>query len=405
MTELEGRRILLIVSGGIAACKAPELVRELVRRGAQVRCLPTRGAKQFVTPLTLQTLSGQAVADELFDLTTEHEIGHIQLSREAELIVVAPVTAHLLARMAHGLADDLASTVLLATDTPVLVAPAMNVRMWTHPATQANLATLAQRGVRVVGPAEGEMACGEYGPGRLAEVPDIVAAIQAALTPADQRLRGRRAIVTSGPTREPLDPVRFLSNQSSGRQGHAIAAALAELGAAVTLVTGPVTLADPPGVDTRHVETAEEMLAACRAALPADIAVCAAAVSDWRAAAPAPGKLKKDADATPPRLELVANPDILATLAGLPADRRPALVVGFAAETDHLLEHARAKLARKGCDWIIANQVGPGTDTFGGPDNTVHLIDAADMESWPTAAKTEIARRLARRIADHLETR
>ena len=397
---LAGKRVLLLVGGGIAAYKALELIRLLRAEEVGVTCVLTRAGAQFVTPLSLQALSENRVYTDLFSLTDESEMGHIQLSRAADLLVVAPATADLLARMAAGLADDLAATVLLATDTPVLVAPAMNVRMWQHPATVANLATLRARGVAVVGPDEGAMACGEFGPGRLAEPPAILAAIAARLDGAGP-LAGRRALVTSGPTHEPIDPVRYLANRSSGRQGHAIAAALAELGAAVTLVSGPVGIADPPGVRVERVETAEQMLAACLAALPADVAVMAAAVADWRVADPGGQKLKKVAGAPPPALALTPNPDILARVAGL-ATGRPRLVIGFAAETEHVLAHAQAKRARKGCDWIVANDVSPATGIMGGEQNEVHLVSADAVEDWPRMTKTEVASRLARRIAEAL---
>ena len=394
------RKILLIVSGGIAAYKALELIRLLRAEGIAVTCVLSRNADQFVTPLALQALSENRVYRDLFSLTDESEMGHIQLSRAADLVVVAPASADLLARMAAGLADDLASTLLLATDKRVLVAPAMNVRMWEHPATQANMATLAARGVQVVGPDEGAMACNEWGFGRLAEPPAILAAIVGMLeTAAGERpLAGKRALVTSGPTHEPIDPVRYIANRSSGKQGHAIAAALAELGARVTLVSGPVTIPDPPGVAVQRVETAAEMLAACEAALPADVAVFAAAVADWRVADAAAAKIKKTPGAPPPHLELIANPDILAAIARAGA-RRPRLVIGFAAETDDLLANAGEKRARKGCDWIVANDVSPASGNMGGEDNAVHLVTAEGVEHWPRLPKTEVARRLAERIA------
>jgi phosphopantothenoylcysteine decarboxylase/phosphopantothenate--cysteine ligase len=328
-------------------------------------------------------------------------MGHIQLSRSADLLVVAPASADLLARMAAGLADDLAATVLLATDKPVLVAPAMNVRMWEHAATQANMATLRQRGVQVVGPDEGAMACNEYGFGRLAEPPVIRDAIAALLAPAPRPLAGKHALVTSGPTQEPIDPVRYIANRSSGRQGHAIATALASLGARVTLVSGPVSLADPPGVAVRHVETAAEMLEVCQAALPAEVAVCAAAVADWRVANAARGKIKKQPGRDAPTLSLVANPDILATLSAK-GPARPRLVVGFAAETDDLLDNAAAKRARKGCDWIVANDVSPETGIMGGTENVIHLVTEAGTEHWPRLSKQEVAQKLAARIAQAL---
>ncbi len=396
--SLAGRSVLLIVSGGIAAYKSLELVRLLRREGASVRCVLTAAGARFVTALSLEALCEQPVHSDLWTLDEASGMGHIQLSRAADLVVVAPASADLLARMAAGLADDLASTVLLATDTPVLVAPAMNVRMWTHQATAANLATLRGRGVAVVGPDDGAMACGEFGPGRLAEPPAILATIAAMLGggPLAGPLAGRHALVTSGPTHEPIDPVRYIANRSSGRQGHAIAGALAALGARTTLVSGPVALPDPPGVEVVRVETAADMLAACLAALPADVAVCAAAVADWRAAEAGTEKMKKRADGTPPTLALAENADILATLARA-GPGRPRLVVGFAAETERLLEHAAEKRARKGCDWVVANDVSEGV--FGAAENQVVLLTAEDAEPWPRAAKTAIAERLARRIA------
>jgi phosphopantothenoylcysteine decarboxylase/phosphopantothenate--cysteine ligase len=401
MNTLSGKRVLLIVSGGIAAYKALELIRLLRAAGCAVTCVTTRAAGHFVTPLSLQALSESKVYTDLFSLTDESEMGHIQLSRSADLLVVAPASADLLARMAAGLADDLAATVLLATDKPVLVAPAMNVRMWEHPATQANMATLRQRGVQVVGPDEGAMACNEYGFGRLAEPPVIRDAIAALLAPALRPLAGKHALVTSGPTQEPIDPVRYIANRSSGRQGHAIATALASLGARVTLVSGPVSLADPPGVAVRHVETAAEMLEVCQAALPAEVAVCAAAVADWRVANAARGKIKKQPGRDAPTLSLVANPDILATLSAK-GPARPRLVVGFAAETDDLLDNAAAKRARKGCDWIVANDVSPETGIMGGTENVIHLVTEAGTEHWPRLSKQEVAQKLAARIAQAL---
>ena len=396
---LHGKRILLIVSGGIAAYKSLELVRRLRERGAAVRCVLTRGGSQFVTPLSLAALSEDKVYTELFSLTDEAEMGHIQLSRDADLLVVAPATADILAKMTHGQADDLASTVLLATDKDVMVAPAMNVRMWEHPATQANLEILRARGVHVIGPEEGDMACGEYGLGRLAEPDDIAAAVSDFFQ-TSAPLSGRRALVTSGPTREPIDPVRYIANRSSGRQGHAIAAALASHGAQTTLVSGPTHLPDPPGVTVVRVERARDMLAACEAALPADVAVCAAAVADWRVARAADEKLKKNGGGAP-TLEMAENPDILATLSAA-ANTRPSLVVGFAAETEQVVEHARAKRERKGCDWILANDVSPGTGTFGGNDNTIHLVSADGVEDWPRMSKADVANRLATRVAETL---
>ena len=396
---LHGKRILLIVSGGIAAYKSLELVRRLRERGAAVRCVLTRGGSQFVTPLSLAALSEDKVYTELFSLTDEAEMGHIQLSRDADLLVVAPATADILAKMTHGQADDLASTVLLATDKDVMVAPAMNVRMWEHPATQANLEILRARGVHVIGPEEGDMACGEYGLGRLAEPDDIAAAVSDFFQ-TSAPLSGRRALVTSGPTHEPIDPVRYIANRSSGRQGHAIAAALASHGAQTTLVSGPTHLPDPPGVTVVRVESARDMLAACEAALPADVAVCAAAVADWRVARAADEKLKKNGGGAP-ALEMAENPDILATLSAA-ANTRPSLVVGFAAETEQVVEHARAKRERKGCDWILANDVSPGTGTFGGDDNTIHLVSADGVEDWPRMSKADVANRLATRVAETL---
>ena len=401
---LNGKRILLIVAGGIAAFKSLELIRRLRERGATVRCVITEAGARFVTPLSLQALSEDRVYSDMFSLTDESEMGHIELSREADLLVVAPATANILARMAAGLADDLAATVLLATDKPVLAAPAMNVRMWTHAATVANVETLKKRGVSFVGPNDGAMACNEHGPGRMSEPEEIVAAVEGLLTAERPRLEkplaGKRAVVTSGPTREAIDPVRYISNHSSGKQGHAIASALARLGAEVTLVSGPVAIPDPAGLGTVHVDSADQMLAACLAAGPVDIAVCAAAVADWKAAHPAGSKIKKQAGAAPPALELTPNPDILATLSK-PGPKRPALVVGFAAETENLVANAIDKRKRKGCDWIVANDVSAAAGTFGGERNTVHLISAAGVEDWPTLAKDDVALRLAGRIALH----
>ncbi len=395
------QRLLLVIGGGIAAYKSLELIRRARERGWSVRCVLTPAATQLVTPLSVASLSGDKVYTELFSLTDEAEMGHIRLSREADLVVVAPATADLLAKMAQGHADDLASTLLLATDKPVLVAPAMNPFMWSHPATRRNVTRLVEDGIRLVGPNPGDMACGEIGDGRMAEPHEILAAIEATLHARPGPLSGRRALVTSGPTREAIDPVRYLSNHSSGKQGHAIATALRDAGATVTLVTGPVALADPPGVDVVHVESAREMLDACERALPVDIAVCAAAVADWRPAGAAGAKLKKEHGA-PRVLELVENPDILCTLARRDA-LRPALVVGFAAETDDLLAHAEAKLARKGCDWIVANRVGPGTDTFGGDGNSVHLLRRGrPAEAWPPMSKTAVGVKLVAAIAEEL---
>jgi len=396
--SLAGKKLLLIVSGGIAAYKALELVRLLSKAGCGVTAVLTKSGAQFVTPLSLQALTAEKVYTELFSLTDESEMGHIELSRAADLVAVVPASADILAKMAAGLADDLATTLLLATDKRVLAAPAMNVRMWQHAATQANLATLAERGVLIVPPDEGPMACGEFGPGRLAEPPVILAAIAAALG-AGGALAGKHAIVTSGPTHEPIDPVRFLGNRSSGKQGHAIAAALGALGAKVTLISGPVTIPDPPGVTTLHVETAIQMLKAVEAALPADIAVCAAAVADWRAAALAPHKLKKNGNG-PPALELTENPDILRQISAA-GPARPKLVIGFAAETQNLEENAAAKLKRKGCDWIVANNV-LGTGIMGGAENQVTIITKAGAESWPMLDKQTLAGKLAARIAEQI---
>ncbi|MGN6376916.1 MAG: bifunctional phosphopantothenoylcysteine decarboxylase/phosphopantothenate--cysteine ligase CoaBC [Sphingomonas sp.] len=404
------KRILLIVGGGIAAYKACELVRLMRKAEMSVRCVLTDGGAHFVTPMTLAALTENKVHTSLWDLKDEAEMGHIQLSREADLVVVAPATADLLAKMAAGIADDLATTLLLATDKPVLAVPAMNVRMWQHPATRRNVATLRGDGVMIMTPDEGPMACGEYGPGRLPEPEAIVAAIAQHLATGRSdgedpvgtspepkgRLAGKHILVTAGPTHEPIDPVRYLANRSSGKQGFAIAEALAARGARVTLVAGPVALATPPGVERVDVETAQDMANAVAQALPADAAVMVAAVADWHVDA-APQKIKKG-DA-PPRLELAENPDILAMLARSP--RRPALVIGFAAETDRVIEHATDKRAKKGADWIIANDV--SGDVMGGDANTIHLVRASGVESWETLPKSAVAERLAERIADALE--
>jgi phosphopantothenoylcysteine decarboxylase/phosphopantothenate--cysteine ligase len=403
------RRVLLIIGGGIAAYKALETIRLLRRLGVKTRAVLTQAACEFVTPLSVGALTEDKVFMPLFDLTDEAEMGHIQLSRDADLILVLPATADLLAKMAHGHADDLASTVLLATDAPVMVAPAMNVRMWEHPATRANLALLAERGVRIAGPVEGEMACGEYGFGRLAEPEDIVAAVEAwlHLYPTKPEapwlharpLDGRRALVTSGPTHEPIDPVRYLANRSSGRQGHAIAGALAGFGADVTLVSGPTRLAPPLGVETVAVETAAEMRDACHAALPCDVAVFAAAVADWRPDRLAAEKIKKSGGAPAP-IALAMNPDILAEIADLTVGR-PELVIGFAAETTDMTANAAAKRNAKKCDWIVANSVATGSGTFGGTSNAVTLITDDGEDRWPAMDKSAVAARLAHRIADH----
>jgi phosphopantothenoylcysteine decarboxylase / phosphopantothenate---cysteine ligase len=394
--SLANRRVLLVITGGIAAYKSLDLIRRLRERGAAVRAILTPAALRFVTPLAVETLTGDRVYSDLFSLTGDSEMSHLRLAQEADIVVVAPATADILARMAAGIADDLAATLLLATDKPILVAPAMNHRMWHHDATQANMDRLAARGITRIGPETGALAEGETGPGRMAEPLAIVAAIEAML--AAGPLTGRRALVTSGPTHEPIDPVRYIANRSSGKQGHAIAAALARAGAECVLVAGPTAEPDPPGVTVRHVATAREMLAACEAALPVEIAVCAAAVADWRVEA-APRKLKKNG--APPALKLVENPDILRTLSR-PGNNRPRLVIGFAAETEDLIARAAAKRTVKGCDWIIANDVSAASQTFGGDDNTVHVIDAGGTEDWPPMSKREVAERLARRIADFL---
>jgi phosphopantothenoylcysteine decarboxylase/phosphopantothenate--cysteine ligase len=397
---LKGKRILLIITGGIAAYKSLDLIRRLREAGAAVRCILTQSATQLVAPLSVAALSEDRVYKDLFSLTDESEMGHIRLSREADLVVVAPATANALAKMATGIADDLATTALLATDKPILVAPAMNVMMWQHPATRQNVAILRERGVVFVGPAAGDLACGESGEGRMEEVTRILDAVTAFLS-AGRRLSARRALVTSGPTFEPIDPVRFLGNRSSGKQGHAIAAALAAEGAETLLVSGPTAVPDPAGVTVHRVETAREMLAACDEALPVDVALCAAAVADWRVADESAEKIKKTGGGAP-SIRLIENPDILAALCAA-AEKRPALVVGFAAETADLTTNAMNKRERKGCDWIVANDVSDGTGTFGGDRNTVHLITPAGAESWPTMAKEEVAARLVERIAEHFE--
>ncbi|MGR3492019.1 MAG: bifunctional phosphopantothenoylcysteine decarboxylase/phosphopantothenate--cysteine ligase CoaBC [Shimia sp.] len=392
---LNGKRILLIVSGGIAAVKVPDLIRRLREAGASVMPVMTRAAEEFVTPLSLAALSGHPVHRALFDLTAEAEMGHIELSRSTDLLLVCPASADLMAKMAGGLADDLPSTLLLATDTPVMVVPAMNVRMWEHPATRRNAARLADDGVRFVGPVDGAMACGEFGPGRMSEVSDIVASVEAFF--GDGPLQGRHAVVTSGPTHEPIDPVRYIANRSSGAQGTAIAVALRDLGARVTFVTGPAPVPPPMGVEVVRVESACEMRDAALAALPADIAVCAAAVADWHVVGASARKLKKSAGGMP-ALEFGENPDILSELSA--HEMRPALVVGFAAETDDVIAHATAKRARKGCDWIVANDVSPATGIMGGVENDVAIIDADGAEDWPRMAKHAVAQRLAQRVAD-----
>ena len=396
---LSGKRILLVIGGGIAAYKSLDLIRRLQERGASVVPVLTKAGAEFVTPLSVSALAGRKVYSDLFDLTDEAEMGHIELSRAADLVVVAPATADLMAKMAGGHANDLASTLLMATDKRVLIAPAMNVRMWEHPATQRNLATLRGDGILTVGPNEGNMACGEFGPGRMAEPLEIVAAIDQALS--DGPLKGKHIIVTSGPTHEPIDPVRYIANRSSGAQGSSIAAALAALGATVSFVTGPATYPVPQGVNVIRVETAREMLNAVENALPADAAVFAAAVADWRVASESGSKIKKDGSGTLPVLEFAENPDILATVSQM-ENGRPNLVVGFAAETDDVIAHATAKRARKQCDWIVANDVSPETGIMGGAENAVTLIDADGSEDWPRMGKDEVAKRLAQRIADAL---
>ncbi|MDJ0683959.1 MAG: bifunctional phosphopantothenoylcysteine decarboxylase/phosphopantothenate--cysteine ligase CoaBC [Alphaproteobacteria bacterium] len=400
-------RVLLILSGGIAAYKCLDLIRRLKKRGLDVRCVLTQAAQEFVTPLSVAALSEDKVYSDLFSLTDESEMGHIELSRQADLVVVAPASADILARMAAGVANDLATTVLLATDKPVMAAPAMNVRMWEHPATQANIALLHQRGVTLIGPVEGDMACGEYGYGRMAEPEAIETAILAHLkldTISEQALEslalaGKSVLVTSGPTHEPIDPVRYIANRSSGRQGHAIAAALAAAGARVRLVTGPVALPDPLGVETTHIESAREMLAACENNLPVDVAICAAAVADWRVAEAGDQKIKKTSGALP-SLSLAENPDILATLSKHP-DRRPELVIGFAAETEAVVAQASEKRLRKGCDWIVANDVSAEAGVFGGGENQVHIIDETGAEAWPRLSKYDVAEKLTARITAH----
>jgi phosphopantothenoylcysteine decarboxylase/phosphopantothenate--cysteine ligase len=394
--------VLLIIGGGIAAYKSLDLIRRLAERGIRTRAILTRAGAEFVTPLSVSALSGEKVFQDIFSLTDESEMGHIELSRSTDLVVVAPATADLMAKVANGIANDLASTALLATDKRVLMAPAMNVRMWNHPATQRNLQTLKAEGVLFVGPNEGEMACGEYGPGRMAEPLEIVAAVEAALaTPSAGPLSGVRALVTAGPTQEPLDPVRFLSNHSSGKQGYAIAKALTEAGASTTLVSGPVEIAAPRHAKLVKVTTAREMLAACEAELPVDVAIFTAAVADWRPEVQANQKIKKADANSAPSVKLTANPDILATIAQ--AKKRPGLVIGFAAETENVVGYAQDKRARKGCDWVVANNVSPSTGVMGGDKNRVHLVTAKGVEDWPLLDKIDVGRRLAGRIADALK--
>lgn len=404
-SDLNRKSVLLIISGGIAAYKVLEVIRRLRDRGIHIRAILTKGGAEFVTPLSVAALTENKVYQDLFSLTDEAEMGHIRLSREADLVLVAPASADILAKMASGQAGDLATTALLATNKPVMIAPAMNVEMWNHPATQANIATLEGRGVLRVGPSSGDLACGEFGSGRLAEPAEIIASVVDFLEQQDapKPLAGKKAVVTSGPTHEPIDPVRYIANRSSGKQGHAIAEVLAQAGADVTLVTGPVTLPDPAGVKVVRIETAREMLAAVKDALPADIAVCAAAVADWRTADEAGQKLKKDGSGVIPDLKLSENPDILATISKA-GPARPGLVIGFAAETENVTAHARAKRLRKGCDWILANDVAPATGTFGGDDNEICLISGDDEtsdERWERQSKTGVARALSARIIKH----
>ncbi len=409
---LQNKRILLIIGGGIAAYKCMQMIRDLSRRGATVRCVLTRAAKEFVTPLTVAGLSGEKVYDQLFSLTDEAEMGHIKLSRDADMLVVAPATANIMAKMAHGLADDLASTLLLATDKPVLIAPSMNVRMWLHNATQRNLHQLLSDGIYYVDPNEGTMACGEYGPGRMAEPFQIIEKIEQVLAvakpktlpetfrPMQTKLEGRHVLITAGPTHEPIDPVRYIANRSSGRQGYALAEAAVKAGASVTLVSGPVDLAAPANVKLVKVKTALDMQKAVNAALPADIAIFAAAVADWRVAKSAGQKLKKTGEA--PNLTLIENPDILKSISHM-QDGRPELVVGFAAETENLNENAAAKYKRKGCDIMVANDVGLDKNVFGCEENTVHIIDKNGFENWPKSTKSEIAVKLMALFAERLK--
>ena len=395
---MNGKNILLIISGGIAAVKTPDLIRKLTQAGARVIPVMTRSGAQFITPLSIAALAGSKVYIDLFDLTDEAEMGHIELSRSADLILVAPATAHIMAKMAQGLADDLASTLLLATDTPVMIAPSMNVRMWDHAATQRNLTTLQADGVRMIGPNEGKMACGEFGFGRMAEVPEILQALTRHFEKGP--LSGRHVLVTSGPTHEPIDPVRYIANRSSGAQGTALAEALRDLGARVSFVTGPADFDVPTGVEVHRVQTAQEMLAAVQAILPVDAAVFAAAVADWRVEGAQDQKIKKQTSGELPVLNFVENPDILATVSS--HEHRPKLVIGFAAETNDVIANATAKRLRKGCDWIVANDVTPVTGIMGGANNTVTMIDANGPEGWSNMPKTEVARMLALRIAGAL---
>lgn len=398
----ESKSILLIIGGGIAAYKSLDLIRRLRERGLAVRVVMTEAAQEFITPLSVGALAGEHPFTDLFDARSEFDVGHIRLARDTDLIVVAPATADLIAKMTHGHADDLASAVLLATGARVLLAPAMNPHMWSNKATRRNMAQLVADGIAVVGPGTGEMAeSGEAGAGRMAEPPEIVAAAQALLAGSSDALAGVRVLVTSGPTHEPIDPVRYIANRSSGKQGHAIAEAGANAGAEVTLVSGPVNVPDPRGVNVVRVESARDMLAAVEKALPADVAVFAAAVADWRTATNSPEKIKKNSEQSAPELALVENPDILSTVAHLKA-KRPKLVIGFAAETEHVVEHAKQKLARKNCDWILANDVSPETGIMGGDGNTIHLVTRTGVEHWPPQTKNEVAVELIKRIAEQL---
>lgn len=400
---LDGKHITLIISGGIAAYKALDLARRLKERGATVRGVLTKGGTEFITPLSVASLTGDKCYTDLFSLTDESEMGHIRLSREADLLLVAPASADIMAKMAHGLANDLASTILLATDKPVVLVPAMNVEMWMNKATQRNVEMLKADGITFIGPAEGEMACGEVGQGRMSEVADIIKGLEDffAKKLKGSALGGKHIVVTAGPTHEPIDPVRYIANRSSGKQGYAIASALTDFGAKVTLVSGPTSLEVPKGVSIKQVETAQEMYDAVMASLPADAAVCVAAVSDWRTSNPADHKMKKGENGTP-TLNFVENMDILATLSKLDSAERPSLVVGFAAETENIIEHAQAKINRKGCDWIVANDVSSGTGVMGGDHNQVHIITASQSETWQRASKQEVARQIANKIAKEL---
>ncbi len=399
---LDGKRILLIISGGIAAYKCLELIRLIKKRGGAVQVILTRSGEEFVTPLSVASLTGEKVFTDLFDLTDETEIGHIELSRSADLVVVAPASADIIARMANGIASDLATTALLATDKKVLIAPAMNVRMWQHPATQRNIDTLRGDGILFVDPNEGDMACGEFGPGRMAEPSEILDAITSALPGRAGPLDGKTVLITAGPTHEPIDPVRYIANRSSGKQGYALAQAAYDLGARVILVSGPVSLPLPEGVEMLPVETGQDMLAACLDELPLDIAICAAAVADWRVENPAREKMKKQGAADVPRLDLTQNPDILATIANRKSDR-PAIVVGFAAETQNVVENAKAKLVSKNCDMIVANDVGAGSDVMGGATNTVHIVTRDGVEDWPKMPKQQVAEKLMALLAGKMK--